>query len=87
MAWQLTRSTDSVHVGILTAQGYSQSGPLRLVIGLYPGLFSKDIPAGENPTMALTFLNQFVKTDGNYPAIDFRAPGWVHQQRSSGGVS
>ena len=28
--------------------------------------------------MAQTFLNQFIKVKGNYPARDFRAPGWVH---------
>ena len=28
--------------------------------------------------MSQTFLNQFIKVKGNYPARDFRAPGWVH---------
>ena len=28
--------------------------------------------------MAQTFLNQFIKVQGNYPMRDFRAPGWVH---------
>jgi len=40
------------------------------LIGLYPGL-GKDVPIGENPAMARTFLNQFVKIDENYLAIDF----------------
>jgi len=28
--------------------------------------------------MAQTFGNQFLKVSGNYPATDFRAPGWIH---------
>ena len=28
--------------------------------------------------MAQTLLNQFVKTNGNYPTTDFRTLGWVH---------
>ena len=28
--------------------------------------------------MAQTFLNQFIRVQGNYPARDFRASGWVH---------
>jgi len=28
MAWHVTRSIDSVHVGILSSQGYNRSGPL-----------------------------------------------------------
>ena len=31
-----------------------------------------------NPAMAQTFINQFIKACGNYPATDFRTPGWVH---------
>jgi len=81
MAWLLNRSTDSVRVGILTAQSHNRSGPPQLVIGLYPGLFGKDVLAGENPMMAWTFLNQFIKADSNYPVTDFRTPGWVHSTK------
>ena len=28
--------------------------------------------------MAQTFGNQFFKVRGNYPATDFRTPGWIH---------
>ena len=38
----------------------------------------QDLPAGENPAMVQTFLNQFIRVQGNYPVRDFRAPGWVH---------
>ena len=78
MAWHVTRSTYSVHVGILTLQGYNRSGLSRPVIRLYPGLVDKDLPIEDNPLMALTFLNQFVKADGNYPTLTLR-----HQIRST----
>ena len=32
--------------------------------------------------MALTFGNQFFKVKGNYPATDFRTPGWVHPPKA-----
>ena len=72
MEWLVTRSTNSIHAGILTSQGYSRSGPPRPVIGLYPSLVGKDVLVGENLAMARMFLNMFVKADGNYPATDFR---------------
>ena len=78
MKWSMTRSTNLVHVGILTLNGYNHSGSPRAILDLYPERISQDIPVGENPVMAQTFLNQFVKVQGNYPARDFRAPGWVH---------
>jgi len=77
----LTWSTDTVHVAILTTQGYNQSGPPRHVIGLSSSLIDKDVSVGENPAMAQTFLNQFVKSNGNYPMTDFRTPSWVHSSK------
>ena len=61
MNWQVTWTTDSVHVGILTAfsHGYAKAGPLRCILGLHRGNVLQDIPAGENPAMAQTFGNQF----------------------------
>jgi len=78
MNWHVTRFTESVHVEILTFQGFSRTGPPRSIIGLHPGNVGRDVPVGENPIMVPTFLNQFVKAKGNYPATDFRMPGWVH---------
>jgi len=77
MNWQVTWTTDSVHVGILTASshGYTWAGPPRCILGLHPRNVLQDIPVGENPTMAQTFGNQFFKVNGNYPATDFRIPG------------
>ena len=32
--------------------------------------------------MAQTFGNQFFRVNGNYPAIDFRTPGWIHPPKA-----
>ena len=74
----VTRSTDSVHVGVLTPHGYNRFGPIRSVLGLHPGKVGQDIPVEVNSVMVPTFINQFVKVHSNYPATDFRVPGWVH---------
>ena len=68
-------------MGILTAQEYNRSGPPRPMISLYSSLVRKDVSVGENPAMARTFLNQFVKVDGNYPVVDFRASGRVYSMK------
>jgi len=43
MKWQVTRTTDSVHVGKLIASspGYTRVGPPRCILGLHPGTFFK----------------------------------------------
>jgi len=84
MSWQVSPSTDSVHVGklILHSPGYARAGPPHCIMGLHPGNVSRDIPVGENPAVALTFGNQFFKVRGNYPATDFRTPGWIHPSRA-----
>jgi len=38
---------DSVHVGILTPNGYNHSGSPRAVLGLHPGRIGQDIPVGK----------------------------------------
>jgi len=80
MAWDVSQSVDSVHIGRLTSQSpsYSRAGPPHHIMGLYPGNVSREPPVGENPAVAQTFGNQFCAVNGNYPATDFRAPGWVH---------
>ena len=81
MDWPVSRTTHTVHVGILTSQGCSRSGPPRHVISLHPGHVIRDVPVGESLAMARTFLNLFVKAEGNYPAKHFRTPGWVHSSK------
>jgi len=83
MAWSVSRSTESVHVGRLSYQsGYSGAGPPRSIMGLYPGKVSRELPVGENPAVAQTFGAQFCAVGGNYPATDFRTPGWVHPPKT-----
>ena len=84
MNWQVTLTTDSIHIGVLTASshGYTRAGPPRCILGLYPGNILQDIPVGENPAMAQTFGNQFLKVNGNYPAAEFRASGWIHLSKA-----
>jgi len=74
----MTRSADSVQAGILTPHGYDWFGPPSHVLGLHLGNIGKDVSVGENLAMAQTFLNKFVKADGNHPVTDFKTPGWVH---------
>jgi len=78
MRWSVTLSTDLVHVGVFTLNGYNRFGSPRVVLSLHPGRIGQYIRVGDNPAMAQTFLNQFIKVQGNYPIKDFRAPGWVH---------
>ena len=88
MKWQVTRTIDSVHVEKLIAPSpdYTRAGPPRCVLGLHPRNVLPDIPVGENPAVAQTFGNQFFKAPGNYPATDFRTPGWIHPPRPGGGT-
>jgi len=80
MNWQVTWTTDSVHVGILMASShsYARVGPPQCILGLHPRNVLQDILVGENPAMAQTFGNQFFRVNSNYPATDFRTLGWIH---------
>ena len=84
MKWQVTRTTDSVHVGILTAasHGYARVGPPQCILGLHSGTILQDIPVGENPAIAQTFGNHFFRVNDNYSAIYFRTPGWIHPPKA-----
>ena len=80
MKWQVARTIDSVHVGklIVVSPGYTRAGPPCCILGVHPENVLQDILVGENPAMAQTFGNQFFKVHGNYPATDFKTPGWIH---------
>ena len=54
MQWQMSRSTESVHVGklIFPSPGYTRTGPPHCILGLHPGNVLPDIPVGENPAVA-----------------------------------
>ena len=57
MSWSVSRCMESVHVGILTYNGFSRWGPPQSIIGLHPGNVSRDVPVGESPAKVPTFLN------------------------------
>ena len=71
----MTQSTNSVHVEINDNNHYGSS---RAVLSMHPERIEHDLLVGENPAMAQTFLNQFIKVQGNYLTRDFRAPVLVH---------
>ena len=75
MKWAVTQST---HIGVLILSGYNSCGSPRAVVSMHSRRVGQNLPVGDNPTMAQTFLNHFIKVLGNYPVRDFRAPGWVH---------
>ena len=58
--------------------GYNRCGSPRVVLDMHHGRIGQDLIVEENPVMTQTFLNQFIKVQGNYPARDFRALGWIH---------
>ena len=84
MKWQVTWTIDSVQVGkfIAISPGYIRAGPPRCILGLHPENVLQDIPVGKNPAMAQTFGNLFFKVHGNYPATDFKTPGWIHPPKA-----
>ena len=75
------QNDESIHrisaCGVLTHNGFTRSGPPRSVIGLHPGNVGHEVLVGENSAKVPTFLNQFVKAEGDYPATDFQAPALV----------
>ena len=66
-----------MHVGVLTLSSFTRSGPPRSVVSLHPCNVGCEVPMRENHAQVPTFLNQFVKARGNYPATDFLTPGLV----------
>ena len=77
----VAQTTDLVCVGILTSQGCNQSGHPWHVISLHPGHISRGVPVGESLVVAQTFLNIFIKAQGNYLVKDFKTLGWVHSTK------
>ena len=78
------RKMNLVHMGVLTvsSHGYTKVGYPLCILGLHPENVLQDIPVEENPAMAQTFGNQFLKARDNYPAMDFRVPGWIHPPKA-----
>jgi len=56
MTWLVSRTMESVHVGILTSRGFSKDGPPWSILGLHPDNVGYDVPVGENLTFDLLEL-------------------------------
>ena len=82
MEWDLSRFVSSVSLGKLgTKEAYSVCHR-KDVFGLFPGLVRSEYLKGEIPQLASTFINQFLKVRGDFPA-EFRPRGWVHSTDKS----
>ena len=87
MQWQVTWTTDSVHVGklITSSPGYTRAGPPRCILCLHPGNVLPDIPVGENPAVAQTFGNQFLRFMAIIqPLISGPRGGFIPPKRGGG---
>ena len=71
------KSISGVSPGKLGANEAYPVGHGKDVFGLYPGLIRAEYPTGEAPQLATTFINQFLKVNGDFPT-DFCPLGWVH---------
>ena len=78
MEWNLTRSQDGVSIGKIINYQSSPVGQSRTVVGLLPGLTGQEFPRSEVPRQADLFILKFMEAGGNFPASEFRAPGWLH---------
>ena len=77
MEWDLSRFISGVSLDRLGVKEAYSAGHRKDVFSLFFGLVRAEYPKGETPQLATTFINQFLKVRGDFPA-DFRPPGWVH---------
>ena len=64
MKWQVTQTTDAVHVGILMAasSGYTRAGPPRCILGLHPGNVLEDILVGGQSSYGSDFWESVLQS-------------------------
>jgi len=78
MKWDVSRYVPEITLGDLGAKKvYRHDSHDRAVLGLFPGSLKTELPVGEIPKLGTTFLNAFMKAEGDFP-VEFRSPGWVH---------
>ena len=82
MEWELYKFVSSVSLGKLGTKEAYPVGHGKDMFGLFPGLVRSEYPKGKTPQLASTFINQFLKVRGDFPA-DFCLPGWVHSTDKS----
>jgi len=68
MEWNLSQSISSVFISKLDAKEAYPTGHEKDVFSLYPRLVRAEYPIGETPQLATTFINQFLKVRGDFPA-------------------
>ena len=78
MDWDLTHFKDGVSLGRVANYKSSSAGHGQNIVGLHPGLVVREFPRGETPKQAELFISRFMRVGGDFPAIEFRAPGWLH---------
>ena len=61
-----------IHIGILTLNSYNRYGSPSAVLDMHPRRIGQDLLVGENPAMAQTFLNQFIRVQGKLPGEGFQ---------------
>ena len=77
MKWDVSRYIPEITLGDLGSHKvYRHDCHDRTVLGLFPGSRKSELPVGEIPKLATTFLNNFMEAEGDYP-VEFRSPGWV----------
>ena len=83
MEWDISQSVPEITLGDFGFQRVNRHDSHdRSTVGLFPASRKSNIPVGEIPQLAATFLNSFIAAEGDYPA-EFRLPGWVHSTENS----
>jgi len=69
MKWQVTQTTDLIHVGIFTAAslGYAKAGLPQCILGLHPGNVLQDIPVGEKSDYGSDFWESVLQSQWQLP--------------------
>lgn len=84
MESSLTKNYDGVPIDGFNSQGPYQDGPNRCLTGLFLGWVRKDFSLTESPGLAITFLNDFLRLKGQYPAHNLSIPRWIHSTNVMG---
>ena len=84
MKWQVTRTTDSVHVGklIAPAPGYTRAGPPRAYWVSTLGTFSQTFHWGKIPPWLRLLETSSSRLVVIIQPLLFRTPGWIHPPKA-----
>ena len=84
MEWDISQCVPEITLGDFGFQKVNRyDSHDRSAVGLFPVSRKSDVPVGEIPQLAATFLNSFMEVEGDYPT-EFRAHGWIVLQSASG---